>query len=243
MNLIETHLLSKKYPDIVALDAVTLSLAKGEILGLLGPNGAGKTTLIHIMMGLLSPSSGLIKVLGLSPLTDRATIAQQINFSSAYASLPSNLTIIENLNLFARLYNVPNRKQKVAALLEEFELTTFTKRLTGALSAGEKTRLNLCKAFLNDPVLLLLDEPTASLDPEMADDVRRILRERQARDQVGIIYTSHNMDEVTELCHRLVFINHGRIIAEGTPSEVLTRFKSDSLDEVFIHLVRRGHSA
>lgn len=230
----------KIYPDTQALDNLSLTLKRGQILGLLGPNGAGKTTAIHIFLGILTPTSGEISVFGSSPLKNRHRISQRLNFSSAYAQLPSNLKVMENLTIFAKIYNVKEPNKKIDSLLELFEITELKHRITGALSAGEKTRLNLCKCFLNDPELLLLDEPTASLDPEMADTVRKILKKIQVEKNLGILYTSHNMPEVEEICDRILFINEGKTIAEGTPQEVLKSFESQTLEQVFIRIVRSG---
>lgn len=239
-ELIRTKNLTKVYPETKALDNLNLSLRPGQILGLLGPNGAGKTTAIHILLGLLTPTSGEVEVLGLPPLHKRHQISEKMNFSSAYVQLPSNLKVIENLNIFSRIYNVPNPKKKIEELLNLFEISHLRIRLSGALSAGEKTRLNLCKCLLNDPVLLLLDEPTASLDPEMADTVRKTLKEIQKKNGMGILYTSHNMPEVEEICDQILFIHEGKTIAEGTPGAVMREFQSQSLNDVFIKIVRRG---
>lgn len=236
--LVQTLNVTKNYNGTIALNNLSLSVKPGEVLGLLGPNGAGKTTAIHILLGVLTPSSGEVSVLDLSPLKQRQEISKHINFSSAYVQLPTNLRVIENLNIFARLYCVPNRKQKVEELMELFEMTHLANRLAGVLSSGERTRLNLCKCFLNDPCLLLLDEPTASLDPEMADNVRKILKRLQSERKMGMVYTSHNMSEVEEMCDRILFIHQGETIAEGTHSELLSHFDSKSLDEVFIKIVR-----
>lgn len=239
-TLITAKNICKAYPDTQALDDLSLTLNNGQILGLLGPNGAGKTTAIHIFLGILTPSAGQVSVFGLSPLKNRHRISSRLNFSSAYAQLPSNLKVTENLAVFARIYNVKNPKKKIDSLLELFEITGLKNRLTGALSAGEKTRLNLCKCFLNDPELLLLDEPTASLDPEMADTVRKTLKKIQIERNIGILYTSHNMPEVEEICDRILFIHEGKTIAQGTPKEVLQNFESKTLEQVFIRIVRSG---
>ena len=238
--LVFVHRVSKEYAGVRALKELSLSLAAGEIVGLLGPNGAGKTTAIHIILGLLSPSSGDVRVFGLSPLTDRHRIAQKLNFSSAYVQLPTNLTVSENLSIFSKIYCVREPRKKIAQLLELFEIGALKNRLTGALSSGEKTRLNLAKCFLNDPILLLLDEPTASLDPEMADTVRKILKRVQKETKLGILYTSHNMPEVEEICDRIYFIHEGRLIADGTPEEIIKTFQSKNLEQVFIKIVRSG---
>ena len=238
--LIRADKLRKQYDDALALDSLSLSVSSGEIVGLLGPNGAGKTTAIHIFLGLLAPTSGQALVFGKDPLVYRNELAKRMNFSSAYAQLPSNLKVSENMTIFAKLYQVPAAKKKIASLLELFEIAHLENRVTGALSSGEKTRLNLAKCLLNDPRLLLLDEPTASLDPEMADTVRTILKKIQKETSVGILYTSHNMPEVEEICNRIYFIHEGRLIADGTPREVLSSFESKTLDQVFIKIVRSG---
>ncbi|MBI4397569.1 MAG: ABC transporter ATP-binding protein [Candidatus Omnitrophica bacterium] len=237
--LIQTRNLSKSYNGLLALDRLNLELRCGELVGLLGPNGAGKTTAIHILLGLLLPSSGEVSVLGFSPIHERHKMAERINFSSAYTSLPSNLKVKETLHIYARLYSVQNSSKKIRTLLDLFEIAHLRERLTGALSSGEKTRLNLVKSLLNDPELLLLDEPTASLDPEAADRVRKVLKQIQRERRIGILYTSHNMLEVEEICDRILFIHQGKTIAEGTAAEVKKTFGSTNLDEVFIKIVRK----
>lgn len=239
-DLVMTRNLSKVFPETKALDNISFTLRRGEILGLLGPNGAGKSTAIHILLGLLTPTSGEISVFGLSPFKERHTISKMLNFSSAYVNLPTNLSVQENLTIFAKIYNVENPQDKIASLLELFEITHLKNRLAGVLSSGEKTRLNLCKCLLNDPSLLLLDEPTASLDPEKADAVRKILKGIQKERNMGILYTSHNMREVEEMCDRILFIHKGKGIAEGTPEAILKTFESETLEQVFIKIVRSG---
>lgn len=239
-NLIEACDLAKHYPNATALKDISLTLKAGEIVGLLGPNGSGKTTAIHIFLGLLAATKGQVKVLGLSPLTERYHIAPLINFSSAYVQLPANLTLTENLLLFARLYGVKKPREKIRELLELFDMEEMAERKTGELSSGERTRLNLCKCLLNDPVLLLLDEPTASMDPEMGEIVRLKLEKIRKERGVGILYTSHNMSEVDKLCDRILFINHGHIMAEGTPADLKTRYSCATLEEVFLKLVRQA---
>jgi ABC-2 type transport system ATP-binding protein len=238
--LIAAQDLCKNYGGTKALDGLTMTLNAGEIVGLLGPNGAGKTTAIHIILGLLSASGGDIRVFGLSPIAQRHEIAGRLNFSSAYVQLPSNLKVMENLEIFAKLYHVARPRRKIGELLDLFEISHLKNRLTGALSSGEKTRVNLAKCLLNGPELLLLDEPTASLDPEMADTVRKILKRIQRETNTGILYTSHNMPEVEEICDRIYFIHEGRLIASGTPREVLNTFESQNLEQVFIKIVRSG---
>ena len=244
MGLMETLIsskdLCKRYADTTALSGLSVTVSSGEIVGLLGPNGAGKTTAIHIFLGLLSPTSGEVRIFGKDPLKYKHELSKKLNFSSAYAQLPSNLKVLENLSVFSRLYCVPDAKKKIAGLLELLDMTALAGRITGALSAGEKTRLNLCKCLLNDPELLLLDEPTASLDPEMADNVRKLLKKIQKERNIGILYTSHNMPEVEEICDTVYFIHEGRMIAEGAPAEVIRTFESKTLEQVFIKIVRSG---
>lgn len=230
--------LSKTYDDVLALNDVSCQVDAGEIVGLLGPNGAGKTTLMHILVGLLTPTSGEVSILGMNPMTERHRIAEKIHFSSAYIQLPPNLKVLENLQIFAGLYNVKNSKEKIVDLLHEFGIAHLKDRMAGALSSGERTRLNLCKCLLNDPELLLLDEPTASLDPEMADGMRTLIKKIQREKNIGVIYTSHNMKEIEALCDRILFIHHGKIIAQGSQGEMLKLFSSKNLDEVFIKIVR-----
>ena len=239
-NLIVARGITKTYSGVLALENLSLVVPRGQIVGLLGPNGAGKTTAIHIFLGLLSPSSGEVSIFGLSPFSHRHEIARRINFSSAYVQLPSNLKVMENLKIFSKLYNVADARRKISSLLELMDMASLAGRITGALSAGEKTRLNLCKCLLNDPELLLLDEPTASLDPEMADNVRKLLKKIQKERNIGILYTSHNMPEIEEICDTVYFIHEGRKIAEGTPAEIMKTFESKSLEQVFIKIVRSG---
>ena len=239
-TIVELEDICKQYNGTHALKNLNLRLKKGEILGLLGPNGAGKTTAIHIILGLLTPTSGGVRVFGVSPVEDRFQILHRINFSSLYANLPYNLTAMQNLQLYARLYNVKNAKKKIEELIGIFQISHLTHRYSGFLSSGEQTRLNLCKAFLNDPELLLLDEPTASLDPDMADLVRNVILKVQKEKYVSILYTSHNMPEVEMVCNRILFIHQGEKRAEGTTSEVIERFKTQNLEQVFIRIARSG---
>jgi ABC-2 type transport system ATP-binding protein len=239
-SLINTHELSKSFNETRALDKLTFNVKPGQIVGLLGPNGAGKTTAIHIILGLITPSSGAVEVLEKSPLTERHEIAKQVNFSSAYGALPTNLTVEESLFIFGELYGVKNLKQKTNELLDLFEIGWLKNRLVGALSSGEKTRLNLTKCLLNDPLLLILDEPTASLDPDISDKVRKTLKKIQTERNMGILYTSHNMNEVETLCDEIIFIHKGKTIAQGTPEKIRNHFSTASLEQAFIRMVRNG---
>ena len=207
---------------------------------MLGPNGAGKTTIIQMMLGLITPSSGKIEILGMDLARHRLAILNRVNFSSAYVYLPSNLTVWENLNVFARLYNIKNPRSKIEELLEFFEIADTIDHRTGALSTGQLTRLNLAKALLNEPEILFLDEPTSSLDPEIADRVRRLLRYIQTERGMSVVYTSHNMREVEEMCSRVLFLYKGKILIEGTPGDIKKQANAGSLEDVFITIARKG---
>jgi ABC-2 type transport system ATP-binding protein len=232
--------LKKNFGPVTAVGGLSFSVARGEIFGLLGPNGAGKTTTIQLLLGLTTPTSGDIQVLGMSMPSERLAILARVNFSSAYISLPSNLTVRENLRVFAGLYGVARPQSRIDSLLELFEVTDAAGRTTGALSSGQLTRVNLCKAFLNEPDVLFLDEPTASLDPDIAEKVRTVLRQLQRERGVTIVYTSHNMREVEVLCDRVLFLARGRAVAEGPPRDVIARAQSASLEDVFIAIARDG---
>jgi ABC-2 type transport system ATP-binding protein len=230
--------LIKRFGSVVAVDGVSLDIRKGEILGLLGPNGAGKTTVIQMLLNLVTPTSGSIHILGMDIRRYHQKILQQVNFSSTYVSLPYSLTILENLTVFARLYGVSNRREKIAGLLRMFELEGMEKRLTGSLSSGQLTRVYLAKALLNSPKILFLDEPTASLDPDIADKTRRLLLDIRRDSGLTILYTSHNMKEMEEISDRILFLHKGKVISSGTPRDVLEDFKESNLEDVFIKVAR-----
>ncbi len=236
---IEVERLTKRFGDLTAVDELSFCVRRGEIFGLLGANGAGKTTTIQLLLGLTTPTSGRVRVLGLELPRQRLAILERVNFSSTYVSLPGNLTVWENLNVFARLYGVRRPAERIGELLRLFEVPDLRRKVTGSLSSGQLTRLNLCKAFLNDPEVLFLDEPTASLDPDFADKVRGTLRTIQRERGVTMLYTSHNMPEVERMCDRVAFLSHGRLVAEGTPREVLESAGRGSLEELFIAIARQ----
>jgi ABC-2 type transport system ATP-binding protein len=238
--VLEVEHLTKRFGGLTAVNDLSFSARRGEILGLLGPNGAGKTTTIQLMLGLTAPTSGRIRVFGLELARHRREILQRVNFSSAYISLPFNLSVRENLDVFGRLYGVPDRRRRIAELLALFEIPEVIHTVTGKLSSGQVTRVNLCKAFLNDPEVLFLDEPTASLDPDIAEKVRDALKRVQRERAVTMIYTSHNMREIELVCDRVIFLMHGRMVAEGTPREILERADAESLEKVFITIARGG---
>lgn len=238
--ILEARELTREFEGVRALDRFSFKLHRGEILGLLGANGAGKTTAMNCLLGLTLPTSGQLFAFGLDLHAHRIAILRRANFSSAYVSLPGNLKVWQNLLVFAKIYRVPHAKQRIGELLEMLEISHLSNRVTGQLSAGESTRVNLCKAFLNDPELLMLDEPTASLDPDISDKVRKAVRRKQRESDCGILYTSHNMRDIEEVCDRVIFLHKGKIVAEGTPEEIVKKFEEQSLENVFIKIARSG---
>jgi ABC-2 type transport system ATP-binding protein len=238
--ILEARELTREFDGVKALDRFSFRLHRGEVLGLLGANGAGKTTAMNCLLGLTLPTSGDLFAFGLPLHQHRIEILRRANFSSAYTALPGNLLVGQNLLVFAKIYGVKDPRTKIAELMELLEISHLAKRVTGQLSAGESTRVNLVKAFLNDPELLMLDEPTASLDPDIADKVRKVVRRVQRERSIGILYTSHNMRDIEEVCDRVIFLHKGRIVCEGTPSEILSRSSSASLEDVFIKIARDG---
>lgn len=239
--LLEIDHIIKRFGDFTAVADVSLHVRAGETVGLLGVNGAGKTTLMNMILGLITPTEGSIRAFGMDLQKDRLDILQRANFCTTYATLPGNLKVRHNLEIFARLYSVRKPKEKVAELLNLLEITNLAEKVTGQLSAGESTRVNLAKALLNDPELLLLDEPTASLDPDIADKVRKLVRRVQKDRNPAILYTSHNMRDIEEVCDRVLFLHAGKILAAGTPGEITEHFQEDRLEDVFIKIARGGH--
>lgn len=236
--MLEVSNITKKFEDTLAVDRVSLQVSPGETVGLLGVNGAGKTTIMNMILGLTIPDGGSIHVFGKDLAQHRIEILKRTNFCTTYAQLPSNLKVWQNLRVFAGLYGVSDHKSKIAELLEKLEISHQKNSVTGRLSAGESTRVNLAKALLNDPDLLLLDEPTASLDPDIADKVRTLVRQIQKERSRAILYTSHNMKDIEVVCDRIIFLHEGSILAEGTAAEIKERFSGKDLDEVFIKVAR-----
>ena len=230
--------LRKAYGEVVAVDGVSFTVARGEIVGLLGPNGAGKTTTIDMVLGVLAPDAGRVRVEGLDLATHRSAAHERMNFAAVYSPLPGNLTVAQNLRVFGRLYGVPGLGGRVEELLAEYDLARFRDVKSGVLSSGEQTRLSLAKAVLNRPHLLLLDEPTASLDPAAARDMRARIRGFVARERAGVLWTSHNMHEVAEVCDRVLFLSHGRILLEGDPRRLPVEHGRADLEELFIAVAR-----
>jgi len=238
--ILEARELTRTFDGVKAVDRFSFKLHRGEVLGLLGANGAGKTTSMNMLLGLTTPTSGTIEAFGRDFFKNRVELLKRINFSSAYTSLPGNLLVWQNLTVFARIYGVPDAKRKITELLDLFEISDLRRRVTGQLSSGESTRLNLCKALLNDPELLLLDEPTASLDPDIADKVRKTIRRVQSERRISILYTSHNMRDIEVVCDRVIFLHKGKVVAEGTPADIVAKSQQSSLEDVFIKIARSG---
>jgi len=241
--LVEVENLSKTFGEFRAVDNVSFAIERGEIMGMLGPNGAGKTTTIHMILGLITPSSGRISIFGKSIATHRGEILAQMNFTSPYVAFPFRLTVLENLMVFARIYNLKKPRERIDELLQRFGIAKLRDKPIARLSSGENTRVGLCKAFMNDPQLLLLDEPTAYLDPEIAWQVKNALLDAQREKGTTILYTSHNMDEVERMCKRIIFLHHGKVIAAGTPIEITQAILEEereepALEEVFLRLVK-----
>jgi ABC-2 type transport system ATP-binding protein len=230
--------LFKSYGGTVAVDRISFKVGRNEIVGLLGPNGAGKTTTISMVLGILKPGSGTIHIEGVEIATERSRAVQSANFAAVYAPLPGNLTVVQNLRIFGLLYSVTNLPERIEELLEWFDLKQFRDTKCGVLSSGEQTRLSLAKAMLNRPQLLLLDEPTASLDPSSAREIRAKIREFTAGGSTGVLWTSHNMYEVEEVCHRVLFLSHGKILLEGDPKTLPREHGKRTLEELFITVAR-----
>jgi len=230
--------LSKRFGDVLAVDAIDFTVRAGAVTGLLGGNGAGKTTTIGMLLGLVLPTAGRIEVLGRDMLRDRFNVLQRANFSSPYVDLPHRLTVRQNLTVYARLYGLRRPADRVQALARDLDFEGLLKRRTGTLSAGQKTRVALAKALINAPDILLLDEPTASLDPDTADWVRRYLSRYQQETGAAILLSSHNMQEVERMCDDVLMMRRGRIIDRGTPAALLAAYGRQTMEEVFLDIAR-----
>jgi ABC-2 type transport system ATP-binding protein len=235
--------LSKRYGDKQAVDTVSFDIGRNEIVGLLGPNGAGKTTTINMLLGVLEPSAGSIQIEGLDLNTQRAAALTHTNFTASYAPLPGNMTVAQNLHVFGLIYDVPDLAARSDALLTRFDLQRFRDTKVGVLSSGEQARVSLAKALLNRPRLLLLDEPTASLDPSVASEIRDMIVAFTRQHGVGVLWTSHNMYEVEKVCDRVLFLSRGRILLQGDPRRLPQEHGEASLEELFIRLAREPLAA
>jgi ABC-2 type transport system ATP-binding protein len=238
MDVIRVDKLTKRYGSTLAVDGISFTVRQGATVGLLGGNGAGKTTTIAMLLGLLIPTAGSIRVLGYDMARDRFAALARMNFSSPYVALPARLTVAENLRVYGHLYNVPDLERRIGELARELDLGDLLKRPAGQLSAGQKTRVALAKALINRPELLLLDEPTASLDPDTGDLVRSWLERYRAQSGCTVLLASHNMAEVERLCSHVLMMKQGRIVDAGSPEGLLARYGREDLEEVFLDIAR-----
>ena len=237
-NSIKVTNLKKSYGTKEAVKNINFEIKENEIIGLLGPNGSGKTTTIGMILGLLKPTSGEVLINGLKIEENPIEILQKINFISPYIELPKKLTVKQNLIVYGKLYSVKKLNEKIDYLVSKLRLDNLLNRVTGELSSGQKNRISLAKAIINDPNVLLLDEPTASLDPEIGDFVRTFLENYKKEKKVSILLASHNMDEVTRLCSSIMMMKNGLIIDQGKPNDLIKKHGRKNLEEVFLKLVR-----
>jgi len=235
--------LVKRWKTAVAVAGIDFTVPRGATAALLGGNGAGKTTTLSILMGLVVPTAGSVTILGEDMLRHRYRVLPRMNFSSPYVDLPHRLTVRQNLRVYGRLYAVPRLEARIAELAADLQLERFLDRQTGKLSSGQRTRVVLAKALLNAPELLLLDEPTASLDPDTADWVRGYLETYRAQSGATLLLASHNMGEVERLCDRVMMMREGQIVDRGAPHELLARYGRDTLEQVFLQIARDGRAA
>ena len=238
---IKINNLNKKYKNTLAVKNINFQINKGMIIGLLGPNGCGKSTTIGMMLGLIKPTSGSVFINNKDIETNRTDLLQKMNFVSPYIELPKKLTIEENLEVYGRIYGVKNLKDKIFELMEKLNLTEFKKRKTGELSSGQKNRVSLAKALINDPEILLLDEPTASLDPDVADYVRSIIEDFSSNNKKTILIASHNMIEIERLCDEVMMMKKGEIIDMGKSKDLISKHGRKNLEEVFLKIVRENN--
>ena len=237
---IGVNALTKSYGKVDAVRGISFRVEAGQTVGLLGGNGAGKTTTLSMLLGVLKPTSGTIEMLGMSLATQRYDILPRINFTSPYVDLPKRLSVVENLRVFAGLYGVSDARQRISALLAELDLEAVADRPYANLSAGQRTRVSLAKSLLNSPELLLLDEPTASLDPDVGDRMRSLLERYRAQSGCAMLLASHNMAEVERLCDRVIMLRQGEIVDSGSPAQLLAKYGRHTLDDVFLDISRQG---
>ncbi len=241
--VIEVRSLSKTFKDVTAVDGIDFSVDRGSVTALLGGNGAGKTTTLSILLGLLLPTSGSVRVLGEDMIRHRHRVLARMNFSSPYVDLPRRLTVTENLTVYGRLYGVRDVRHRIGELAHDLDIEGLLRRPTGDLSSGQRTRVALAKALLNKPELLLLDEPTASLDPDTGDWVRTYLESHRDRSGMTIVLASHNMAEVERLCDHVLIMKSGKIIDRGAPASLIARYGRQTMEEVFLDIARDRVSA
>ncbi|MDC3391057.1 ABC transporter ATP-binding protein [Candidatus Pelagibacter sp.] len=239
-NPLEVINLSKSYNTKEAVKDISFRINRNEIIGILGPNGCGKTTTIGMILGLLKPSQGKVLINGIEIENNRVDLLNKLNFISPYIELPKKLTVRQNLEVYGRLYDIKNLNNKIDYLCEKLRLNELINKITGELSSGQKNRVGLAKSIINDPTVLLLDEPTASLDPETGDFVRNFLEEYQKENQTSILLASHNMIEVERLCSSVLMMNNGSIIDKGSPEELIEKHGRNNMEEVFLKLTRKN---
>ena len=236
--IVEIRQLTKHFGDFTAVDQVSFDIQPGETVGLLGPNGAGKTTIFQMLLGVITPTEGSIHMFGLDLIKHREEILRQVNFSSTYISMPYALTVEENLRVIGKLYSLPDINRRIDDVLKKLEMEDIRQRLTRKLSSGQMTRLTLAKAVMTEPRILFLDEPTASLDPDIAHKIRAFLKEYRDVSGLSMLYTSHNMREMEEMSDRIIFLHHGKIIAQGTATNIVQQYGEDNLEQVFLKIAR-----
>ena len=236
--IVEIRQLTKRFGDFTAVDRVSFDIQPGETVGLLGPNGAGKTTIFQMLLGVVTPTEGSIHMFGLDLIKHREEILRQVNFSSTYISMPYALTVEENLRVTGKLYSLPDINRRIDDVLKKLEMEDIRQRLTRKLSSGQMTRLTLAKAVMTEPKILFLDEPTASLDPDIAHKIRAFLKEYRDVSGLSMLYTSHNMREMEEMSDRIIFLQRGKIVAQGTTTNVVKQYGEDNLEQVFLKIAR-----
>ncbi len=236
--IVEIRQLTKRFGDFTAVDQVSFDIQPGETVGLLGPNGAGKTTIFQMLLGVITPTEGSIHMFGLDLIKHREEILRQVNFSSTYISMPYALTVEENLRVTGKLYSLPDINRRIDDVLKKLEMEDIRQRLTRKLSSGQMTRLTLAKAVMTEPKILFLDEPTASLDPDIAHKIRAFLKEYRDVSGLSMLYTSHNMREMEEMSDRIIFLQRGKIVAQGTATNVVKQYGEDNLEQVFLKIAR-----
>ena len=236
--IVEVRQLTKCFGAFTAVDQVSFDIQPGETVGLLGPNGAGKTTIFQMLLGVITPTEGSIHMFGLDLIRHREEILRQVNFSSTYISMPYALTVEENLRVTGKLYSLPDINRRIDDVLKKLEMEDIRQRLTRKLSSGQMTRLTLAKAVMTEPRILFLDEPTASLDPDIAHKIRAFLKEYRDVSGLSMLYTSHNMREMEEMSDRIIFLQRGKIVAQGTATNVVKQYGEDNLEQVFLKIAR-----